>query len=772
MPIISPQSSSERPPSRSTPRRQVLIVCLLGAVVTFWGWTRSVEQHERDDRGRFMLESERAVTAMKECLEDIDLLVRSNTGLLRASKMVTDEEWRTFESGLFPNVVSSGVVRVALLEGGHDAPLRVVHVYPAASSDILQCSNEMDRRLLLNAIASCHENDTTMCALILDPMLGEMTEVLVAPVARRDPAVPLAAQQVAVWIDPQRIVSVISAELDPALNVCIHRDSRFSTCSHVSDEPTDEAKSGEVFPLRRESHVPVGDEYWTLELAALPAFREVDLTSAFILATGLLLTVLLASVVGSLHVLRASAVRLAEAMTAELRASQDRLRHDSLHDALTGLPNRMLFRTRLADRLAAASLRGDFAFAVLFLDLDRFKVINDSLGHAAGDELLIAVARRLERGLRSCGRTVDDLNGDTIARMGGDEFTVLLERLVSPEDADAVADRLQRELSAPYCLLGQEVFTSASVGIRLGDASSTNPEDILRDADTAMYQAKAGGKARHEMFDSRMQQAAGRRLAVERDLRRALERRELYVEYQPIIRLDAQELAGFESLVRWRAADGRLIAPAEFIPVAEDLGLIGEIGRFVLDQSCAALATWHAAMPEQRFFVSVNLSRRQLAERSLVDEVRATLQAHAIPPDRLILEITESVVMDNPAAAADTIQQLRNLGVQLWMDDFGTGYSSLSCLHRLPIDGLKIDRSFVMCMESKREDASVVGAIVALAHSLGIKVTAEGVETSLQLARLQSLRCDQAQGYYFARPLSLERAGDYVLRGRSAAAAG
>jgi len=428
----------------------------------------------------------------------------------------------------------------------------------------------------------------------------------------------------------------------------------------------------------------------------------------------------------------------------ERKVSEQRLMHNAFHDALTGLPNRVLFTDHVKLAIARSKRRADHLFAVLFLDLDRFKVINDSLGHMVGDQLLVGIARRLETCLRE---------SDTVARVGGDEFTILLEDIVDEAEAVEIADRVQRELSAPFTLEGREVFTTASIGVAPSSTGYDNPEEIMRDADTAMYRAKSLGKARHEVFDKAMHAIAVNLLQMETDLRKALDRRELYMLYQPIVSLDDFRLCGFEALVRWQHPERGLISPMDFIPVAEDTGQIIPIGEFALHEACRQMRRWQRLFPSDTpLFISVNLSGKQFNQPNLIEMVRSTLTKTRLEPRSLKLEITESVVMENIETATEMLRELREIGVQLAIDDFGTGYSSLSYLHRFPIDTLKIDRSFVTRMVDNSENIEIVRTIVMLAQNLGMDVVAEGVETKDQLALLRKLGCENGQGYYFSRP--------------------
>jgi diguanylate cyclase (GGDEF)-like protein/PAS domain S-box-containing protein len=424
------------------------------------------------------------------------------------------------------------------------------------------------------------------------------------------------------------------------------------------------------------------------------------------------------------------------------RKVQARLLHAAFYDPLTGLPNRALFKDRLEVAFARATGREAARFAVMFLDLDRFKLVNDSLGHRAGDDLLVQIARRLE----SCRRA-----GDTVARLGGDEFTLLVEGTASEEEAIAVAERVHRALSSPFLVEGHEVFASASIGIALGGPSTERVEHLLRDADTAMYRAKVRG-TRHAIFDSSMHERAMAALRLENELRRALERGELRVHYQPIVDLSNGRTIGVEALVRWEHRERGLVPPSEFIPLAEETGMVVPLGRWVLDQACRALS----ALPEA-VQLSVNLSGRQLLQPDFPEQLVQLLKTCRIEPSRLRLELTESMLIGNGAIALQALANLRATGVRLCIDDFGTGYSSLSYLHELPIDALKIDRSFIGAIGQDDRKHKIVQSILLLGKGLGIEVVAEGVETAQQADALRKLGCERAQGYYFSKPLPLEQ---------------
>lgn len=433
----------------------------------------------------------------------------------------------------------------------------------------------------------------------------------------------------------------------------------------------------------------------------------------------------------------------------ERKLAEERLLHNAMHDSLTGLPNRALFLEHLRRAMSRSPYR-ERSFAVLFLDFDGFKLINDSLGHAEGDNLLKLIAGRLEALLRG---------NDIVARLGGDEFTILLDELNEPEDVLNVVRRIQDVLTKPFALGGRDVFISASIGIALKDEKYKLPEEILRDADIAMYRAKSAGKARHEIFNHEMHEQVSKRLRLETELRLAFERGEFRVFYQPIMHLTTNRLIGFESLIRWFHPERGQILPNDFIPIAEETGLIVPIGEWVLRESCRQIGEWQRRFPEKKdLHISVNLSCKQFIQHDLADRVAAVLLETGLDAKHLRLEVTESHVMENSQAAIKIMNSLRELGVRLSIDDFGTGYSSLSYLQRLPIDFLKIDRSFVDVMNKTMENSEIVKAIVMLAKNLGMDVIAEGIETREQAASLINLECTFGQGYFYSRPTDAAQA--------------
>jgi diguanylate cyclase (GGDEF)-like protein/PAS domain S-box-containing protein len=435
---------------------------------------------------------------------------------------------------------------------------------------------------------------------------------------------------------------------------------------------------------------------------------------------------------------------------------EEQLARQAFYDTLTGLPNRALFMDRLDQAIRRSKRRSDVLFAVLFLDVDRFKDVNDSLGHLKGDALLAAVARRLE----GCVRP-----GDTVARLGGDEFTVLLDDMRAPEDAVQVAQRIQQQLGQPFAIEGKEIFATASIGIAPGQGYD-RADDLLRDADTAMYRAKERGRACYEVFDQAMHARAVKRLELETDLRRAIDRKEFRVFYQPIVSLKDDKLTGFEALVRWQHPQRGLLGPGEFLPLAEENGLILPIDLFVLGEACRQTRLWQERYaPNPALRISVNLSTRQFSQPNLVEQVAAILQETGFDGSNLTLEITESVLIDENVAILDLLKRMRELKVQFSLDDFGTGYSSLGYLHRFPIDYLKIHHSFVGALGRPGSQGQLVRTITTLAGNLGMGVVAEGVETPEQLAHLRDLRCDRVQGFYFSKPVAPPAAELIVAKG-------
>jgi diguanylate cyclase (GGDEF)-like protein/PAS domain S-box-containing protein len=445
----------------------------------------------------------------------------------------------------------------------------------------------------------------------------------------------------------------------------------------------------------------------------------------------------------------------------ERKRAEETVAHNALHDALTNLPNRTLFLDRVRHALALSQRHANFKFAVLFIDIDEFKVFNDSLGHAAGDALLKQIASRLSASIRGVdmisrpSRLEDASSFVSLARLGGDEFTILLEEIRDCGDAIRVAERLQERLTIPFIVEGQEMVTTASIGIAFCATSYINPEELVRDAEIAMYRAKREGKARSQVFDAAMHTVAVKRLRLETDLRRALELGEFRVHYQPILSLQSGNITGFEALSRWQRPEG-LLSPAHFIQIAEETGIILPMNRLLLREACLQLRTWHSQFPcDPPLTMSVNITPKEFAQPDLASQIKAILVEVGIHPSSIDVEITENIAMADPERSSLVLSELKALGVHISIDDFGTGYSSLSRLQAFPVDTLKIDRTFISKIDTDSETREIVRIIIMLAHNLGLKVVAEGAETVEQVRILKMLKCELVQGYFFARP------GDY-----------
>jgi diguanylate cyclase (GGDEF)-like protein/PAS domain S-box-containing protein len=461
---------------------------------------------------------------------------------------------------------------------------------------------------------------------------------------------------------------------------------------------------------------------------------------------------------------RGLAIHNADEQAYRLAGSLTDVTERKVADALTGLPNRLLFLDRLAQVLAHTKRRHDDLLAVLFLDLDRFKVINDSLGSSSGDQLLCALAQRLTQALQASDTAVGFRGSSTLARLGGDDFAILLNDMADVSEATRVAEYLQQALAAPFSLDEQEVFVTASIGIALSTTSYERPADLLRDAEIAMHRAKSRGTSYYEVFDRGMHARAIARLQVETELRRAVERHAFCAHYQPIIALSSGHIAGFEALIRWPHPERGLIPPGDFIPIAEETGLILPIGVWILQEACQQIHRWQSLFPlPSPLFISVNLSAKQLEQPDLVTQVAAVIREMGPAPQSVKLELTESMLMNRAATITTLLEQLRSLGIKLSLDDFGTGYSSLSYLYSFPLDTLKIDRSFVSRMGEHGEQTEIVQTIINLAHNLGMEVVAEGIESAHHLRHLRALGCEYGQGYFVSRPLEAAAAEQLLV---------
>lgn len=531
----------------------------------------------------------------------------------------------------------------------------------------------------------------------------------------------------------------------------------------------DHAVRGLLVPLSVFGTLTPGNWRW-VEHAAWVVFEDVFLFISC--RRGILELRAIASRQAGLEQSREATEQRVLERTSELEDANKSLVHAATHDRLTNLLNRSVLRSRIARAIDDHTANPARGFALCFIDFDRFKVINDSLGHEAGDRLLISAAERLRLFTRSATCTAL-CRVATPARMGGDEFVILFEGMADPRQASVLSQAVLHELSSKVSEEATQVGITVSIGVTTSDIAYSDPSHVLRDADTAMYRAKALGKNRYVEFDRKMHDAVSERFRLESEMRGMVERGELVLHYQPIVSVESGALRGFEALVRWNHPTRGLLSPDTFIPCAEDCGSVAAIGRWVLHEGCRQAAAWlRSGTLGRDFTVSVNVSAQQLSSGAILDYVCDALRCASLAPEMLVLEITESAVIADPKYATELLKELKRVGVKLHLDDFGTGYTSLSYLHKLPMDAVKLDRSFLTSLAARREHAAIIHSIVDLAHNLGIKVIAEGVELQDQVALLRALDCDHAQGYFFGRPAPADAALTHasVLLARSAAA--
>jgi diguanylate cyclase (GGDEF)-like protein len=654
-----------------------------------------------------------------------------------------DPTFRALVDGDVEPLAAGGRARYCLLSGGDASLLRKPEVARLLQGDWCDPSS---------LIGGYRRNGTTRArftqALTDDGQYGVFSislagvHSLIVEVAAYRQGVPLtsAAQRnsaVVGWVlGSFDIGSLMKAALGGARGIAV---TLYHANPGLGPEFIGHTGAAGEHPLTHDSNVQM-DGSWTVAVAGTPIADgpSAVMQGLIVLLGGTLVSLLLAALVWVLARSRAHAIGMVTEKTGQLR-------HQALHDALTGLPNRVLALDRVEQMLARARRRQQ-PVAALYVDVDGFKDVNDSFGHAAGDELLRIVARRLESVVRE---------GDTAARLGGDEFVVLVEGSTLDSGPELVAERLLEVLREPYDMrgeIGREISLTASIGIAFGQRGSA--DELLRDADIALYEAKAAGRNRQVLFRSDMQTALQDRLTVQMDLVEALERRQLFLLYQPTFDLQSERVIGVEALIRWRHPTRGVLAPADFIPIAESSGLIVPIGRWVLQEACRQAAAWHAR--GQHLGMSVNVSARQLDTDELLDDVRRSLEEHGLDPATLTLEITETALMRDPEATAARLRLLKRLGVRIAIDDFGTGYSSLAYLRQFPADALKIDRSFIGNIAASKQSAALIRTLVQLGKTLEIETLAEGIEDQVQLKALQRERCDQGQGFLFSRPLDVE----------------
>jgi diguanylate cyclase (GGDEF)-like protein len=750
-----------RPSGPHDPRRRIRpsawIACVVGLGLTLgaFGYVRAAIV--ADDEDRLQEVEDLAAERIREQLVLGDALLASGQGLFSGSEVVSASEFARLVGALrlAERAPATRVVGFITRVDGRDASVpvpddltpsdgqvpsdlptgegpRAIVTYAVPGDETWVAGADVGDAALLDALEAAREFSTTIATGPIVGADGRAGFALVAPAVLPVPPSSSGAMDgwVFIWIDADEFLAQVVAPLDLPIAAELTTSAvGGSTTETLGTWPEGLTSLGDAGTMRR---ITDHGHTWTLRIAATGYLAGHS--------RGLPMLVLVAGV--ALSALATALVQLVGS-SLERRRAEAHLSHQATHDPLTELPNRTLFVDRVEQAVARAE-RSERPVAVLFLDLDRFKVVNDSLGHRAGDELLVAAAQRLRAVVRPA---------DTVARFGGDEFVVLCEDVDEARVAVDVARRVVAALEEPFVLGGREVFVSASVGICMATDSRSTPDDLLRNADTAMFRAKGRGGARVAMFDDAMQAWAEGRFETEVALRRAVERGELRVHYQPVVHLDSADIVALEALVRWDRPGVGLVTPSEFIPIAEETGLIVPLGTWVLEEACRQVAAWQDLGPRGTLGVTVNMSGRQLVQPDVVEVVRTALARAQLDPGLLTLEITESVLLDDDAHAIDVLGALKDLGVRLAIDDFGTGYSSLTYLRHFPFDVVKVDQSFVHNLGTNVEDSTIVAAVIALSKALGLRVVAEGIETAEHLAALLNLDCDYAQGYFFSRPM-------------------
>jgi diguanylate cyclase (GGDEF)-like protein len=756
-----------------------------------WAWRINVAHHAQNRSIRFDVEREQLRSAISNRLSQYVDRLRAARGFFLGSNEVDRDEWHAFIEGLstdnrFTDIHTIGYAPRLTSD---QLPAYIDHrktddyrIHPSSSGSI--------HAPVAFAVNAAHDNGLVGFDLMTHPAIADalrdarstgklaVTEhltglpghedhpvvAMVMPVAREPGAAPALDGWVVSMIHLDQLIDAIRLESMSTLAVTLV-DTRHDQVLYRYPDDQSTASSYNA-SLHAQADLPMVHDRWQLQLSTTPwsitDARQRE--SGYVLITVVAISLMLYVVLTAIGRTRSAAIDLAHKMTGALRSSEAEARVLATTDQLTSLPNRAQLIVDLQRTIDRTAQDGTYAFAVLFLDLDRFKFVNDSLGHHVGDKLLIEVANRLQQCLRTSDPQARPGSEDIVARLGGDEFIILLDAIHDVTDATHIAGRIIHEVSAPYHLDGHDICTSVSIGITASDFAYQHPEDVLRDADAAMYQAKHAGKARHTVFDRSMHKAAVNRLRLESDLRQAVREQQFVLRYQPIIEAHSGRLHGFEALVRWNHPQRGLIAPDEFLEIAEETGHVRQLGDWVLRQSCQQLRQWRHAMPEaQHLRISINLSRVQLLHPDIVSDIQRIVRDNGLAPDRVRLEIAENVVMRKPDACIMTLDKLRRAGFELMMDDFGTGYSSLSLLHRLPFHGIKLDHSLISAMNS-RDHIAVVQTIVALAQNLDMHVTAEGVETRDQATQLLDLSCDLLQGYLIARPQTPQEAEPFIRR--------